>query len=67
MKVDHMQVEAIYRSDFGAQLFNLFTMSQFPGKKELYFSARHQVVEAMIRAMLDEQAQHGERTHDFHE
>jgi hypothetical protein len=54
VEIEH-RVEDVWVSQFGVSLFNLFGMELFPGKKELPFSARKRVVEAMIQAMLLEQ------------
>lgn len=55
-------VDNVYVDTFGAQLFNLYTLNDYPGKRKLYYSARTAVVKAMIRAMVVESETHFDRT-----
>lgn len=58
MPITQAEVQAVDASQFGAWLFNLYTKTS-PGRmghKGLIFSSRMQVVRAMIRAMLEEEA-----------
>jgi hypothetical protein len=45
-------VEDVYVSNFGIELFNLYSTHSFPGKKHLVFSQRKRVVKAAIEALL---------------
>jgi hypothetical protein len=60
-EIEHA-VEDVYVDVFGAQLHNLYTMQDYPGKRKLYHSARCAVVKAMIRAMLLTSEEHFDRT-----
>jgi len=55
------RVEEVWASEFGAQLFNLITEMDFPGKLRLYFSGRRQLTLAMIRALLLKQEEFPKR------
>lgn len=48
-----MTVDEVYKSDFGAHLFNLYTQERPNQEHYVIFSARLRVVRAMIAAMLE--------------
>lgn len=48
-------VEAVWHSDFGITLFNLYTTQDFPGKQPKEFSARKRIVKSAIETLLVEQ------------
>lgn len=52
---DDDEVSDAYRSAFGAHLFNMYTVHR--GGSSLLFSGRLRVVRAMLRAMLDCEAE----------
>jgi hypothetical protein len=49
-------VEEVYHSDFGISFFNLYGIADFPGKKNISFAARKQLVRAALQTILLEQA-----------
>lgn len=48
-------VEHVYQSDFGIRLFNLYSTSDFPGKRPVLFSQRKRIIKALIETLLVEQ------------
>jgi hypothetical protein len=49
------ETDEVWQSNFGVEVFNLYTIKNFPGKKDLPFSVRKRVVRAMFQALLVEQ------------
>jgi hypothetical protein len=52
-RFDDDEVTEVWRTPFAAAVFNAYT---FQRQQDLVFSRRLQVVRAMLRAMLDEEA-----------
>lgn len=61
-RFDDTEVDAVYESAFGGALFNLYTGARpSMGAPRFYFTARVAIVRAMIRAMLDAEAEQAPR------